>query len=422
MIPGVPTTIAHRRLPMSGRDPHESHRAATPLELLYDLTFVVAFGAAGNEAAHLFAEGHWRTGLIGFGFAMFAVIWAWIQNTWFASAYDTDDWVYRILTMVQMVGVLVLALGLPPMFESIEHGEHVDNGVMVLGYVIMRVGLVALWLRVARHDVPRRPCALTYAITLLVAQVGWIVLLVAHTSIGVMFAGAAVLVLIELTGPVVAERRFGVTTPWHPHHIAERYGLLAIVTLGEVILGTVAALDAVLRVDGWTLETALVGLAGVGLAFGMWWMYFVIPSGELLARHRSRSFGWGYGHLPLFAALAATGAGLHVAALYLEHEAHISELAVVLTTAIPLVIYVISLYALYSALTREIDPFHIWLVAGTALVIAVAITMAGAGAPLAACLLVLTVAPAVTVVGYELVGHRHRADLLARSGVESPPR
>ena len=108
---------------MTGRDPHEPHRAATPLELLYDLTFVVAFGVAGNEAAHYVAEGHWRTGLIGFGFAMFAVIWAWIQNTWFASAYDTDDWIYRLLTMVQMVGVLVLALGLPPMFESIEHGR-----------------------------------------------------------------------------------------------------------------------------------------------------------------------------------------------------------------------------------------------------------------------------------------------------------
>ena len=325
---------------MTGRDPREVHRAATPLELLYDLTFVVAFGAAGNEAAHYFAEGHWRAGSIGLAFAMFAVIWAWIQNTWFASAYDTDDWIYRLLTMVQMIGVLVLALGLPPMFESIDHGEHVDNGVMVLGYVIMRVGLVALWLRVARHDAVRRRCALTYVITLVIAQIGWIGLLVAQTSIGVMFSVAAVLVLIELSGPVIAERRFGVTTPWHPHHIAERYGLLTIITLGEVILGTVAALDAVVRLEGWTVETALVGLAGVGLAFGMWWMYFVIPSADLLDRFRYRAFGWGYGHIPLFAALAATGAGLHVAALFLEHEAHISQLAVVLTTAVPLAIFV----------------------------------------------------------------------------------
>jgi low temperature requirement protein LtrA len=378
--------------------------------------FVVAFGAAGDEAAHFVAEGHWRTALIGFGFAMFAVIWAWIQNTWFASAYDTDDWIYRLLTMVQMVGVLVLALGLPPMFESIDDGVEVDNSVMVLGYVIMRVGLIALWLRAARQDHPRRACALTYATTLFVAQLGWIVLLLAKTSIGVMFAIAGVLVLIELAGPVVAERRYG-GTPWHPHHVAERYGLLTIITLGEVILGTVAALDAVVRAEGWTTETALVGLAGVGLTFGMWWMYFVIPYGDLLHRFRERSFGWGYGHLPLFASLVATGAGLHVAALAIEHEAHISVVAVVASTAVPLAVYMLSLYGLYSLLTRQIDPFHFWLVGGTALCIAVAFVLAAADAPIAASLLVLALAPAVTVVGYELVGHRHKDELLARSQV-----
>jgi len=400
--------------PMAGRDPHEPHRTATPLELLYDLTFVVAFGAAGNEAAHYVADGHWRTASIGFGFAMFAVVWAWIQNTWFASAYDNDDWIYRLLTMVQMIGVLVLALGLPPMFESVEHGAHVDNGVMVLGYVIMRVGLIGLWLRVARHDVARRRCALAYATTLLIAQVGWLSLLFAETSIGVMFAVAGVLVCIELIGPVVAERRFG-TTPWHPHHVAERYGLLTIITLGEVVLGTVAALDVVLRADGWTMETALVGFAGVTLAFGMWWMYFVIPSAELLDRFRERSFGWGYGQLPLFASIVATGVGLHVAALYLEHQAHIDEFAVVCATAGPVAIYTLCLYGVYSLLAREIDPFHLWLLGGTAVVIIATLGMAAIGASLAACLLVLASAPAITVVGYELVGHRHRAEVLERA-------
>ena len=51
---------------------------------------------------------------------MFAVTWAWINFSWFASAYDTDDWIYRLTTMVQMVGVLILALGLPEMFESLD--------------------------------------------------------------------------------------------------------------------------------------------------------------------------------------------------------------------------------------------------------------------------------------------------------------
>ena len=87
----------------------------------------------------------------------------------------------------------------------------------------------------------------------------------------------------------------------------------------------------------------------------------------------------------------------------------------------PLAVYVICLYALYSTLTREVDPFHLWLVTGTAVVIVGAIVMAAADAPIAACLLVLTLAPAVTVVGYEVVGHRQRAEMLARSGVEPSP-
>ena len=59
-------TRAHRLRVMSGRDPNEPHRAATPLELLYDLTFVVAFGVASDQFAHLLAEGHFAAGLAAF--------------------------------------------------------------------------------------------------------------------------------------------------------------------------------------------------------------------------------------------------------------------------------------------------------------------------------------------------------------------
>ena len=107
---------AHRRRRFTGRDPYEDHRASTPLELLYDLTIVVAFGTAADELAHYVAEDHVGAGVLGFVFAAFAVSWAWLNYSWFASAYDTDDWVFRLATMVQMVGVIVLSLGLQPMF------------------------------------------------------------------------------------------------------------------------------------------------------------------------------------------------------------------------------------------------------------------------------------------------------------------
>ena len=101
---------------------------ATPLELLFDLTFVVAFGIAANEFAHMLAENHVGAGMLGFSFATFAICWAWINFAWFASAYDTDDWIYRLMTMLQMVGVIILALGFPQMYASIEHGGMSTTG------------------------------------------------------------------------------------------------------------------------------------------------------------------------------------------------------------------------------------------------------------------------------------------------------
>src|SRR6266850_1189808 len=172
----------HDSRQMRGRDPREKNRVATPLELLFDLTFAASFGLAASYLAAVLAAGHYRAGLIGFGFASFAICWAWINFSWFSSAYDTDDWLFRVATMVQMIGVLVLAIGLRPMFASIERGQRLDNSVMVLGYVIMRVALVSQWLRAAKQDPVHRRACLTYAITISVAQVGWVALIFAHLS------------------------------------------------------------------------------------------------------------------------------------------------------------------------------------------------------------------------------------------------
>ena len=182
-----------------------------------------------------------------------------------------------VVTMVQMIGVLVLAIGLPRMFASIEHGEHLDNSVMVLGYVIMRVALVFQWLRAARQDPARRRACLTYAAAISIAQVGWVVQIFFDFSLGVTFILSGILALIELAGPVIAERRDG-GTPWHAHHIAERHSLFAIIALGEGVVGTVATLSAVVEEQGWTMDAALVCIAGTGLTFGMWWVYYMLPS------------------------------------------------------------------------------------------------------------------------------------------------
>jgi low temperature requirement protein LtrA len=403
--------IHHHWRRMGGRNRDEAHRTATPLELLFDLTFVVSFGLAASQLAHFLADGHYRSGLLGFGLASFAICWAWTNFSWFASAYDTDDWIFRVATMVQMIGVLVLALGLPRMFASVEHGDHVDTSIMVLGYVIMRVALVSQWVRAARQDAGRRRVCLTYAAAVTVAQVGWAAMIVVHFSIAVAFAVIALLVVVELAGPVLAERTDG-GTPWNAHHIVERLGLFAIIALGEGVVGTVAALSAVVEQQGWTRDAALVGIAGTGLTFGMWWVYYMLPSAPVLQEHRDRSFVWGYSQLLVVTSIVATGAGLHVAAYFIEHKAHISALATVLTVAIPVGVFLGLIYGLYYYLVRRFDPFHTWLLTATSAVVAAAVFAAMSGISMAVCLVILMLAPAVTVVGYEVRGYRHQAEAL----------
>jgi low temperature requirement protein LtrA len=410
--PAVPD-LGHRRRRLSGRDPDEPHRTATPLELLYDLVFVVAFGQAANELAHYVAEDHVRTGVLGFAFAVFAISWAWISYSWFASAYDEDDWVCRLATMVQMVGVVILALGLPEVFASIDHGDVLDNGVVVAGYIVMRVPMAFQWLRASRHDPARRPAHLTYFWTIIVAQAGWTALVFLSLPIGTTFALFLVLYAVELAGPAIAQRRKG-GTPWHAHHIAERYALLVIITLGEGIIGTVASLSAVVHgPEGWSVDAVLVTVAGTGLTFGLWWSYFTAPWGELLALHRERSFFWGYLHMLVFGGLAGVGAGLHVAAYYLEHHTEIGAVGTVLSVAAPLAVFVVTLYAIWTAMMRARDPFHTGLLLGTAAVLVLAVGLAEAGVDMAWCLVVLALAPVVTIVGYETVGHRHQEELIA---------
>lgn len=415
--PPAPRTLHHHLRRMTGRDPHETGRVATPLELLFDLTFVASFAAAAVQLAHALAEGHVGAALFGFSFASFAICWAWINFSWFASAYDTDDWAFRLTTMVQMIGVVILSIGLPRMFHSIVEGHHPDNSVMVLGYVIMRVAMLTQWLRATRDDPKRRRATLTFVLTLLVAQIGWIVLIFTHFSLTTTVLCGLALMLIEMAGPVLAESKDG-GTPWHPHHIAERYSLFAIIALGETVVGTIATLNAVTTETGWTLDAALIGVAGMGFTFGIWWMYYMLPSGEVLHAHRERSFVWGYAHMIPIVAIVATGAGLDVAAYYIADKAKLDAMGTALTIAIPLGIFMISIFALYAYLVRRLAPTDMLMLIGSLAVLAIGV-LCTTTLPFAWCALIMMLAPFVTVIGFESFGHRHQQaalDAMVRHG------
>jgi hypothetical protein len=76
-------------------------------------------------------------------------------------------------------------------------------------------------------------------------------------------------------------------------------------------------------------------------------------------------------------------------------------------------VFVLGIYAIYSVLTRSVDPFHAWLIVGSVVVMVGALLLSAAGLDLTWSLLVLAATPWVTVVGYELRGHRHNAAVLA---------
>ncbi|MFE0098916.1 low temperature requirement protein A [Streptomyces sp. NPDC059009] len=408
--------LSRRLVPMTGRDPEEHGRVSSPLELLFDLTFVVAVGTAASQFAEMVAGGHSGQAVTAFVLAMFAISVAWISFSWFASAFATDDWLYRALTMLQMIGVVVFSLGLPAMFHSVEEGRHLELRAMVIGYVVMRIAMVLQWRRAARESPPFHDVGMANIRWTVIAQVGWIVVAFTHWPTVAVFVAFGVLGVLELVLPVLTQGSAG-GTPWHPHHVAERYGLFAIITLGEGVVGTVASSGDLLGGgDGthWTWNAIAVVIAGVGLTFGMWWVYFATPFGDILVHRRGRGYLFGYGHIPLFVGVAGAGAGLHVAGLYMEHHAKISGTAVVLTLALPVGLYLLMVYLLHTLLVSVGDRFHLLLISLTVAVLLAAVLLAVAGVSVAVCLLVVMLAPFVTVIGYETIGHRHQQRMLDR--------
>ncbi|MGW0391164.1 low temperature requirement protein A [Streptomyces sp. NPDC003042] len=325
-------------VPMRARSRDEGHRAATPLELFFDLCFVVAIAQAGARLVHALAEGHPWTGLIGYFLVFFGVWWAWMNFTWFASAYDCDDVPYRIATLVQIAGVLVYAAGVSRAFDEN------DWTVAVIGYLIMRVALTAQWLRAAAGESgAARAAAQKYAAGLVLCQAGWVALLFAPD--GAKRWLFLVMVVAELLVPVVAERRH--QTPWHAHHIVERYGLFTIIVLGETIAASTVAVKSAVDEHEALGELLPIAAGGLLIVFAAWWIYFAVPMHERLTSNRE-AIPWGYGHLLIFASGAAIGAGIEVAVEHAVGKAHVSQLAANAAVTVPSALFLLMVWFLHS--------------------------------------------------------------------------
>lgn len=311
---------------MVSRDAGEDHRAATPLELLFDLCFVVAVARAALLLHHAVSSGHAGSGTVSYLLVFFSIWWTWLNFTWFASAYDNDDAIYRVLVLVLIIGALILAAGVPKAFEAR------DFDTVFVGYVVMRASLVTLWLRAGHHDHERRGTARRTAVGMSTCMVGWAAVALAGWPLwAFVVVGAA-----EMLVPVWAEGA-GHTT-WHPAHIAERYGLFTIIVLGETILSSSVAFQSVVDARAADLTLVLTAIGALLTVFAAWWLYFATPAAPALVSHRE-GFEWGYGHYIVFASAAAVGAGVAVQVDHLTGRGRLSDVGAAAAFTVPVILY-----------------------------------------------------------------------------------
>jgi low temperature requirement protein LtrA len=332
--------------PMQARSPEESHRTSTSLELLFDLVFVVAVALASAYLHHGIAENHTIHAVLSFFMTFFAIWWAWMGFTWFASAYDVDDFPYRLLVLLQMIGALVLAAGIPSAFENS------DFSLVTVGYVIMRIALISQWIRAWRADVMRRATIQVYIVGLFVLQMAWVALLFAPAQF--KYIGFIILVIGELMIPILAEGKG--FTPFNLEHITERYGLFTIIVLGESILAASTAFQYAFKNEQLNPEIIKVAIGGVLTLFSMWWLYFIQKEHPINTSLKKAIF-WGYGHYFMFVAAAALGAGLGVMVDFYLGKSHISSVAAGMAVAIPVVVFIISLAIVHGRIERINAPF-----------------------------------------------------------------
>ena len=352
--------------PMSLRDPAQHERAATQLELFFDLVFVIAIAAVTASFHHAVSAAHGLEMVPNLVFVFMAIWWAWMNFTWFASAFDNDDLLYRLLTIVIMGGALIFAGGAESIFSTMQFG------IGIVGWIIMRISMVGLWLRAANHNPSHRVTARRYALGLAAAQGLWIALyLLGESGVGGIVPGTSAFMglgtlcfLVEFAIPVWAERAG--ETPWHNGHIVERYGLLNIIVLGEVLLSISFIASKFFEGHG-SLDLAILGICSLIIVFSLWWVYFIdetrVPDHSLFT-----AFAWGYGHFFIFLGAATLGSGIGAELDVLTHHSKVDSQVALMYITVPIALYFLTLWFIRDRLEDLGSSQHaLWISAIVAL-------------------------------------------------------
>jgi low temperature requirement protein LtrA len=282
------------RLRIGGPD---EERHATWLETFFDLVFVVAVSQVADRLAIRLTI----PSVLEFLALFVPIVWAWIGTVFYTDRFGTDSLGDRLAVLVQMAAAAVLAV-------SAGGALRFTSASFALAYAAIRLGMVVQYAFAWLYVPEARPITRRYVRGFLLAAVLW--------ALSALFAPPwrfilwGVGVAVDFAVPLSAGQLHARFAP-HTRHLPERFGLFTLIVLGETIVSVVAGLAG----HPWSWLDALTGFLGLVLAFSFWWLYFDSLDDAVIraARERGRIWvyqSWLYAHLPLWAALAATGVGI----------------------------------------------------------------------------------------------------------------
>ncbi len=272
----------------------------TPLELFFDLVFVLALTQC---TALMAAEPTWAG--LGKGLLVLGVLWwSWVGYAWLTSVLDPEEGGVRIVMFAAMAALLVAALCVPGAFGD-------DALLFAIAYGVVRAAHIALFMLASRDDPKLRQSVLGLAGG---SAIGVGLLLVASATDG-WLQGAlwALAFLLDAGEPFL----FG-SEGWsleHPGHFAERHGLIVIIAIGESIVAI--GVGATAGIDAGVVAAATLGIA---VAAAVWWLYFDVvamlaerdlarlPAGR--ERNERARDSYSYLHFPLVAGIVLGALGL----------------------------------------------------------------------------------------------------------------
>ena len=269
----------------------------TPLELFFDLVFVFAL----TQVTALMADQPSAEGVLR-GILILSVLWwCWVGYAWLGNAVRADEGVIRLSMFGAMAAMFVLALTIPESFDDLPGGL-TGPVVFAVGYFVVRVAHLLLFLAVSRDDPTLRRQVLRFTPSVIL---GTSFLLIASQLDGpAQTAIWATALVADYLGTMLAG-----ASGWRVNsagHFAERHGLIIIVALGESIVSI--GIGVTELPVSWPIVIA--SALGLALAAGLWWAYFdvaALDSEHALAaadgekRARLARDGYSYLHLPMIA-------------------------------------------------------------------------------------------------------------------------